>query len=66
MRRHTMNRYEFTAAVAGQISLFGVTYERYTLEQYIRAMWPHIEEDSDVVRWAGEFLETLRPAEQPA
>jgi hypothetical protein len=34
-----------------------VAFERAELLAYVAGMWPWMEDDPDVGRWAGEFLE---------
>jgi hypothetical protein len=37
-----------------------VPYDRSELLAWVAAMWPHIEDDPDAGRWAGEFIEARR------
>jgi hypothetical protein len=54
----------FTEAVAQQLHLRGVPFDRGALVTFIASAWPLIEEDPDPVRWATEFIEVAR-AQRP-
>jgi hypothetical protein len=52
-----MTQRDFVRCLESDLALRGVACERAELLTWIASMWPHIAEDPDVGRWAGEFLE---------
>jgi hypothetical protein len=56
-----MNRSAFLTALAWQLTLQGVPYVRPDLEAFVDDVWPIVEEDPDVGRWAKEFLQARGP-----
>jgi hypothetical protein len=52
-----MTQRDFLGCLETDLALRGVAFERAELLGYVASMWPWIEGDPDVGRWAGEFLE---------
>jgi hypothetical protein len=48
---------DIVACLETALALRGVAYERAELLAWTAAMWPWLEDDPDVERWAGEFIE---------
>jgi hypothetical protein len=47
---------EFSAALAGELRLLGVPFDRGALLSFVESAWPLIEDDPDPGRWVGAFL----------
>jgi hypothetical protein len=58
----TMTKQDFLAVVEEELRLRGVPFERSALVEYIANMWPWIDGDSDVYRWAREFMKARNEA----
>jgi hypothetical protein len=61
-----MTKQDFLAAVEEELRLRGIAFERSALVEYIASMWPWIDGDADVYRWAREFTETHSAADMPS
>jgi hypothetical protein len=61
-----MSKNDFLAAVEEELRLRGIPFERSALVEYIASMWPWIDGDPDVYRWAREFLEAYSPVDTPS
>jgi hypothetical protein len=57
-----MTRLEFVILLVEELQLRGQPFEHAALAEWLASMWPHVQEDPDPYRWAGEFLETHRSA----
>jgi hypothetical protein len=55
-----MTQADFSACLETYLALRGAAFERAELLAWVAAMWPWLEDDPDVGRWAGEFLEARR------
>jgi hypothetical protein len=55
-----MNQPGFFASLEIQLALGGVPFDRAELLAWVASMWPHIENDPYVTRWACEFVKTTR------
>jgi hypothetical protein len=60
-----MTQADFVACLQTDLALRGVAYDRAELLAWVAAMWPWLEDEPDVGRWAGEFVGGRR-VEQPA
>jgi hypothetical protein len=52
-----MTQPDFLACLESDLALRGVAFDRAELLPWVSSMWPWIEDDPDVPRWAGEFVE---------
>jgi hypothetical protein len=52
-----MSQPDFIACLETDLALRGVAYDRRELLAWVASMRPWIEDDPDVGRWAGEFIE---------
>jgi hypothetical protein len=52
-----MTQADFIACLESQLGLHGVAYDGAELLEWVASMWPHLADDPDVQRWAGEFAE---------
>ena len=60
-----MTQPDFIVMLESNLALRGVAFNRAELLAWVACLWPHILDDPDVHRWAGEFVEA-RTVEQPA
>ena len=51
---------DFTTMLSHELHLRGHAVELWELAEWVRCLWPHIQDDPDPYRWAGEFLEAAR------
>jgi hypothetical protein len=50
---------EFVQALEDDLQLHGVPFDRADLLAFVVSAWPLIEDDPDVGRWVGAFMEAL-------
>jgi hypothetical protein len=55
-----MEQAEFLAALEAHLKTRADRFSRRCLVEFVRAAWPLIEDNPDVLFWAGEFLEAGR------
>jgi hypothetical protein len=51
---------DFLPWIETELVKWGEPFDWAALAEWVRCMWPHIQEDPDPYRWAGEFLEARR------
>jgi hypothetical protein len=49
---------DFVQTLESELQLRGVPFDRAALLAFVASAWPLIEENPDVVFWAGEFLDS--------
>jgi hypothetical protein len=60
-----MTKVDFLASIEEELRLRGIAFERSALVEYIASMWPWIDRDPDVYRWAGEFMKIYSACDMP-
>jgi hypothetical protein len=55
-----LTRPDFLAMLVTELHLCGEPFERWCLTEWLASMWPWVEDDPDVHRWATEFLAAQR------
>ena len=58
-----MSQADFIRSLETDLAYRGVAFDRGELLAWVASMWPHVSEDPDAGRWAGEFAQACRAAE---
>jgi hypothetical protein len=60
-----MTQPDFLAMLETDLALRGVAWARAELIAYVASMWPWMDDDPDVARWAEEFVAAQAPPRRP-